>query len=557
VVIVTGRSTLPWPPRDPADGPPGASAGAPPPPLGILIVDDDTVDRMAIRRALVATGLDATIEDASDADAALAALSALPIDCVLLDYQLPGRSGLELLREVRRRGLDVPVVMLTGKSDPETAVALMKAGAADFLPKASLSPDRLEPAVRNAVRVSRAERALRESQAWASTALRSIGDAVITTDAQGHVTYLNRVGEELTGWSAADAAGRPLVEVADVSPDGGGVALHERVAQVLAGHTSASQDDMVLRARDGRRVAVDVRVARIRADRIEGAARGGPSGTVGAVLALHDITDRKAVEAALEEARADAERARAEAERARAEAEAANHAKSEFLATMSHELRTPLNAIGGFTQLIADGIYGPVETRQTEALGRIKRAQELLLGLINAVLNFAKVQSGHVALDVADFDARAVLEDVRILVLPQMQVKQLTFTITDSRDSALAVHADREKVQQILLNLLSNAAKFTASGGRVTVEWACTGDMTHVTVADTGIGIPPDKLNLVFEPFVQLGSDRTTVGQGTGLGLAISRELARSMNGDLAAQSTMGVGSTFTLSLPAAGARRT
>ncbi len=546
MVIVTGRSTLPWPPRDPAEGPFGAPRAAANP-LRILIVDDDAVDRMAVRRALAATGLDTTVEEASDGDLALAALAASAIDCVLLDFQLPGRTGLELLHEVRRRGLDVPVVMLTGKNDPETAVALMKAGAADFLPKAVLSADRLEPAVRNAVRVARAERALRESQAWASTALRSIGDAVITTDAHGHITYLNRVAEELTGWSAADAAGRPLVEVADVSPEGGGVALHERVAQVLADHTSASQGDMVLRARDGRRVAVDVRVARIRADRIEGAPRGGPGGTVGAVLALHDITDRKAVEAALEEARADAERARAEAE-------AANHAKSEFLATMSHELRTPLNAIGGFTQLIADGIYGPVEPRQTEALSRIKRAQELLLGLINAVLNFAKVQSGHVALDVADFDARAVLEDVRMLVLPQMHAKQLTFTIADAKNSTLVVHADREKVQQILLNLLSNAAKFTAPGGHVVVEWARAGDMTHVTVADTGIGIPADKLNLVFEPFVQLGSDRTTVGQGTGLGLAISRELARSMHGDLTAHSTVGGGSTFTLSLPAARA---
>jgi PAS domain S-box-containing protein len=441
--------------------------------------------------------------------------------------------------------------MLTGTSDPETAVALMKAGAADFMSKALLAPDRLEPAIRNAVRVSRAERALRESQAWASTALRSIGDAVVTTDAHGRVTYLNRVAEELTGWAAADAAGRPIVEVADVSPEGGGVALHERVTQVLADHTSASQGDMVLRARDGRRVFVDVRVARIRGDRIEGAAPGGPAtAAVGVVVALHDITDRKGVEAALEEARRDAERARTEAE-------AANHAKSEFLATMSHELRTPLNAIGGFTQLIADGIYGTVEARQSEALGRIKRAQELLLGLINAVLNFAKVQAGHVSLDVADFGIRSVLDDVRVLVLPPMQAKQLTFTIGAESDPDATVRGDREKVQQILLNLLSNAAKFTAPGGRVVVEWRRAGSSVAVTVTDTGIGIPSDKINLVFEPFVQLGSDRTTVGQGTGLGLAISRELARSMNGELSATSEPGAGSAFTLSLPAANPTRT
>jgi PAS domain S-box-containing protein len=551
VVIAGGRSTLPWPPRDPAGGSLGQPSAGGQAPLRLLVVDDDAVDRMAIRRAIAATGLAASVEEAPDVEMALAALTALPSDCVLLDYQLPGRSGLEMLREIRRRGLDVPVIMLTGTSDPETAVALMKAGAADFMSKALLAPDRLEPAIRNAVRVSRAERALRESQAWASTALRSIGDAVVTTDAHGRVTYLNRVAEELTGWAAADAAGRPIVEVADVSPEGGGVALHERVAQVLADHTSASQGDMVLRARDGRRVFVDVRVARIRGDRIEGAAPGGPAtAAVGVVVALHDITDRKGVEAALEEARRDADRARTEAE-------AANHAKSEFLATMSHELRTPLNAIGGFTQLIADGIYGTVEARQSEALGRIKRAQELLLGLINAVLNFAKVQAGHVSLDVADFGIRSVLDDVRVLVLPPMQAKQLTFTIGAESDPDATVRGDREKVQQILLNLLSNAAKFTAPGGRVVVEWRRAGSSVAVTVTDTGIGIPSDKINLVFEPFVQLGSDRTTVGQGTGLGLAISRELARSMNGELSATSELGAGSAFTLSLPAANPTRT
>ncbi len=189
MVTAGGRSTLPWPPREPAGGSLGQPSAGGQAPLRLLVVDDDTVDRMAVRRAIAATGLVAAVEEAPDVEMALAALTALPSDCVLLDYQLPGRSGLELLKEIRRRGLDVPVIMLTGTSDPETAVELMKAGAADFIPKAVMAPDRLEPAIRNAVRVSRAERALRESQAWASTALRSIGDAVVTTDAHGRATH--------------------------------------------------------------------------------------------------------------------------------------------------------------------------------------------------------------------------------------------------------------------------------------------------------------------------------------------------------------------------------
>ncbi len=516
--------------------------------LRLLVVDDDDVDRMAVRRALAATALRADIEEATTAEAALAALKGRRFDCVLLDNRLPGHSGLEFIREARRLGVDAPVVMLTGQNDPEIAVAQMKGGAVDFLPKGtadgSLSADRLEAVIRAAVRVHRAERALHAGQAWASTALRSIGDAVVTTDAHGRVTFLNRAAEELTGRTMSNATGYALANVADVVPEGGeGPALHERLAQVLAGRTAVSQADMVLRGADGRRVPVDARVARIRADRVEGAP---PGAAVGAVLVLRDITDRKAAERALEAARADADRARMEAE-------AANRAKSEFLATMSHELRTPLNAIGGFTQLIADGIYGPLLPKQVEALDRIKRAQELLLGLINAVLDFAKVQAGSLRLAVTDFDVQHVLDDVRPLVVPQMLAKALALDVrVDKRVAPVRARADRDKVQQIVLNLLSNATKFTPRGGRVTLAWAVEGDHVCVTISDTGIGIPAERLDVIFEPFVQLGSDRTTIGQGTGLGLAISRDLARSMGGDLTAASEVGVGSTFTLIVPAA-----
>ena len=511
--------------------------------LALLLISPDEKNRAAVKRALGDLTLTAAVEEMPNADGVIATMRSQPFDCVLLDHQLAEHGGLEMLNELRRLGLDVPVVVLTGPSDPEAAAALMKAGATDFLPKAALSTDHLEATIRAAVRVHRAERALKASQTWASTALRSIGDAVITTDARGNVTYLNRAAEDLIGWTSANALGHSLGEVADVVPDDDGLPLEDRLKHVLSGHSVVSQADMALRAPGGRRVSVDVRLARIRADRAEGAS--APTAALGTVVVLRDITDRKAAEAALEWARADAERARGQAE-------SANRAKSEFLATMSHELRTPLNAIGGFTQLLADGIYGPLEPRQSEALRRIKRAQELLLGLINAVLDFAKVQAGRVPLALTDFDVQGVLDDVRALVLPQMLGKALTLTVPPLAGDPAAVHADRDKVQQILLNLLSNATKFTTRGGRVTLGWTADPKTVSVTVADTGVGIPSERLDAIFEPFVQLGSDRTTVGQGTGLGLAISRELARSMSGELTAASEVGVGSVFTLALPRA-----
>jgi PAS domain S-box-containing protein len=236
---------------------------------------------------------------------------------------------------------------------------------------------------------------------------------------------------------------------------------------------------------------------------------------------------------------------------ARAEAERANRAKSEFLAVMSHELRTPLNAIGGYAELMEMGIRGPVTQQQRDDLGRIQTSQRHLLGLINEVLNYARLETGTVQYDVAEVSVHDALAGVESLVAPQARAKDLTLAVAPV-PPALAVRADAEKVRQILVNLLSNAVKFTDRGGRVELACEGAGDSVHVRVRDTGIGIPADQLERIFEPFVQVRADLTRTAEGTGLGLAISRDLARGMAGDLAAESTLGEGSTFTLTLPAA-----
>jgi signal transduction histidine kinase len=236
---------------------------------------------------------------------------------------------------------------------------------------------------------------------------------------------------------------------------------------------------------------------------------------------------------------------------ARAEAERANRAKSEFLAVMSHELRTPLNAIGGYAELMEMGIRGPITPQQREDLRRVQTSQRHLLGLINEVLNYAKLETGTVHYDVADVRLRDAIAGAEALVAPQAQSRQLALVVQPCPPE-LAVRADPEKVRQILVNLLSNAVKFTDRGGSVAVECDDGGDRVHVRVRDTGIGIPADQLERIFEPFVQVRADLTRTAEGTGLGLAISRDLARGMGGDLAAESAVGAGSTFTLTLPRA-----
>ncbi|HEX2676575.1 MAG TPA: ATP-binding protein, partial [Polyangiales bacterium] len=240
-----------------------------------------------------------------------------------------------------------------------------------------------------------------------------------------------------------------------------------------------------------------------------------------------------------------------ELEHARAVAEEANRAKSQFLAVMSHELRTPLNAIGGYAQLLELGIRGPVTDQQRRDLERIQRSQTYLLSLINDVLNFAKIESGHLTVDLEDVLVNDLLNGTSDFVRPQLRERGLAFT-TRLCEPTVRVRADREKVQQILLNLLSNALKFTLSGGEITLSCTMRDGAAVVSVRDTGRGIAAEKLGSIFEPFVQVDRRFKREQEGIGLGLAISRELARAMGGDLTVESAEGAGSTFELRLPVA-----
>ncbi|HKW49446.1 MAG TPA: PAS domain-containing sensor histidine kinase [Gemmatimonadaceae bacterium] len=352
--------------------------------------------------------------------------------------------------------------------------------------------------------------------------------AIFALDPRGYILSWNIGAARLKGYTADEIIGKHFSIFYPPEDIARGKTEWELE---MAERDGRFEDENWRLKKDGSRFWANVIITALRA----------PNGDlVGFAKVTRDLTERKTAE----------ERAVLDASRLAA-AEAASKTKSEFLATMSHELRTPLNAIGGYAELIEMGVAGPISDEQRAYVSRIRSSQQHLLAIINDLLNYSRSEAGQVSYDMTRVSLHDVVERAMPMMLPQATIKGIAISHGPCTPMVEA-WADRQKVEQIVLNLLSNAVKFTPSGGQVTVSCAIGDDLGTITVSDNGPGIPSDKLEAIFEPFVQLGRTLTSQLQGTGLGLAISRDLARAMSGDLAVENTPDGGATFTLSLPRA-----
>lgn len=371
--------------------------------------------------------------------------------------------------------------------------------------------------------------------------LDQVGSVIVHVDAVGRIGYLNPAFTELFGIPVSEMIGKGAMD--RIHPDDHHVAA-EHMAEGMRGQDRGQRAvrDVRFLDKDGRPHWMEV----------QGQALLDASGQItGFAGTLHDVTERR-------QETLNANAARDRAERARDRAERSNRAKSEFLSRMSHELRTPLNAILGFAQLLE---LVELEAEDADSLDQIVRAGRHLLAVINDALDVARIETGRLSLSVEDVHVEPVVDDCLDLMRPAAEAAGLTIGRPTMTHTGMVARADRQRLRQVLINLLSNAVKYNRPGGQVTVDFhpaddqgnrvdAPSAEWLRITIADTGIGIPADRIDEVFVPFERLGAERTGV-EGTGLGLSLAKSLMDAMGARISLTSIEGIGSTFHLDLPA------
>jgi PAS domain S-box-containing protein len=361
--------------------------------------------------------------------------------------------------------------------------------------------------------------------------LNSIGDAVITTDANACVTLLNPLAERLTGWRKSQAMGRPVDEVFYIVNKDTRQRSATPIMDTLAqGSVKGLSNHTVLIAADGHESDIADSCAPI-CDR--------DGRVIGAVLVFRDVTVEYAAQRALQDKNVDLENARSVAEKA-------SLAKSTFLSSMSHELRTPLNAILGFAQLLEIGSPAPTGN-QIDRLHQITKAGWYLLDLINEILDLAVIESGKLSLSRESVSLSEIMSECQAMVESQAHQRgvQVDFLAVDSSWYA---NVDRTRVKQVFINLLSNSIKYNREHGTVEVKCTCTPDRLHICIKDSGVGLSAQQLMQLFQPFNRLGQENGAE-EGTGIGLVVTKQLIELMGGTLSVESTVGVGSEFQIEL--------
>lgn len=432
------------------------------------------------------------------------------------DLATTGKSILEVFGG-KNSNLEIDLIR---KDDKEITVSIHATGLKDAQGKVTIA----FAVMRDITDRKKAELALRESKAWLSAVLKSVGDGMIVTDAAGRVVFLNPVAEALMGWQQAEARGRPLEEIFNIVSEETGQMVENLVGKVIREVTVVGLGNhTILIAKDGTRRPIDVSAAPI----IDAKNKC----CLGVVLVFRDVTERRKVEDALKKI---------------------NELKTDFVSMASHELRTPLTIIKQGVALVLDQTAGVINPRQKEFLETADRNISRLTRLINDLLDISKIEAQKMPINIQAVDIVKAMAESVALLKPQADGKKINLAITKFPEKSFKVFADPDRLSEIFQNLISNALKFTGEQGRVSVEIIEREDQGEVKVIDTGRGIAREDLPKLFQKFEQFDRVAGPGSKGTGLGLAITKGLIELQGGKIWAESELGKGSKFTFTIPKA-----
>jgi signal transduction histidine kinase len=533
--------------------------------LRVLVVDDDDVDRMAVRRSLKASGIDADITEAEDAETALEQMRSAIYDCALFDFRMPGSDGLELLRQIRADGLGTPVIMLTGFGDEQTAVDLMKAGASDYLPKNSLTPERLGRSVRSVVRVHEAEveagKAEDQLRIYA-TQLRSLAEAAIAinstlaadamlqvaTESARRILNSRRAETRLTGEASSGA-------MRGITPQQAAAIWHaSEEAETLKSWTDTTREMRTVDIEalsgavhddDGAFLPDDPNESYLSAPLV------GRNGRTLGVIQLWGKKDGKFSEGDQAILTQLAQMCSVALENARLykAAQDATRTRDDLVAIVSHDLRNPIHTITMAASFLLD-VAPPVDRRAASRrqIEVIQRSAHRANRLISDLLDVARIQAGGMAVEPVPVETASLVQEAVEAAAPLATGKKVRLE-REVPEHLPDVCSDRDRILQVFGNLIGNAIKFTPEGGQITVRVENETQAVRFAVCDTGPGIPPENLTHVFDRYWQA---KSTAKLGTGLGLSIAKGIVEAHGGRIWVESEPGHGASFMFTLPAA-----
>jgi PAS domain S-box-containing protein len=498
----------------------------------ILYIEDDPGLSRLVRMKLEADGH--RVEVCATGEEGLAAFDEALHDLVIVDYQLPDYNGLQVLEALAARGATVPVIIATGAGSEEIAVRAMKLGAADYINKETyekffqLLPSLIDKTMRQhelGRQKQRAETELRESEERLRSILASIDDAVLVTDSTGLFVAARSPSATFGRGPVEDWVGRTF---SDVFPPPVASQFQTAFAAVQARDQVEQFDYSV--PHEGAEVWFNAKMSRL-SDLHRRFA--------GVTIVARDITGRKQAEDQLR--------------LASLAADAASRAKSDLLAGMSHELRTPLTAIIGYAEILLYEYFGTVNDRQKQQLDVILQCSRHLLDLINDILDISKIESGKTELELGNVYIGTLISHTIVLLKETASRRRIRIDTDVPADlGATSVTADERRLKQVLFNLLSNALKFTPEGGHIGVAISTLKGSLAISVTDTGIGIPREELERIFESSYQIkGRPSSAKAPGSGLGLSLARQIIELHGGRIWAESEgEGKGSRITFTLP-------